>query len=135
MSHQTEPSANTVLGALLQRMLPGARVRSENTQVIAGYAGRQPDVLITAPGRSPVVIEAEYLPAFMVRDDAQQRLGLEVVDDPRPIEAVIALPLSRSRQQNRRPDRGLARSAAFLLRPHGKQTASHSRTASRIPAG
>ena len=91
MSHQTEPSANTVLGALLQRMLPGAQVRSENTQVIAGYAGRQPDLLITAPGRSPVVIEAEYLPAFMVRDDAQQRLGLEVVDDPRPIEAVIAL--------------------------------------------
>ena len=27
----------------------------------------------------------------MVRDDAQQRLGLQVVDDPRPIEAVIAL--------------------------------------------
>ena len=91
MSHQTEPSANTVLGALLQRMLPGAQVRSENTQVIAGYAGRQPDLLITAPGRAPVVIEAEYLPASMVRDDAQQRLGLEVVDDPRPIEAVIAL--------------------------------------------
>ena len=91
MSHQTEPSANTILGSLLQRMLPGARVRAENTQVIAGYAGRQPDVLITAPGRSPVVIEAEYLPASMVRDDAQQRLGLQVVDDPRPIEAVIAL--------------------------------------------
>ena len=91
MSHQTEPSANTVLGALLQRMLPDSRVRSENTQVIAGYAGRQPDLLITAPGRAPVVIEAEYLPASMVRDDAQQRLGLEVVDDPRLIEAVIAL--------------------------------------------
>ena len=91
MSHQTEPSANTILGSLLQRMLPGARVRAENTQVIAGYAGRQPDVLITAPGRSPVIIEAEYLPASMVRDDAQQRLGLQVVDDSRPIEAVIAL--------------------------------------------
>ena len=91
MPHQTEPSANTVLGFLLQRMLPGARVRAENTQVIAGYAGRQPDVLITAPGRSPVVIEAEYLPASMVRDDAQQRLGLQVVDEPRPIDAVIAL--------------------------------------------
>ena len=91
MPHQTEPSANAALDFLLQPMLPNSQVRSENTRIIVGHAGRQPDILITTPGRSPVVIEAEYLPASTVEDDAKQRIGLEIVDDPRPIEAVIAL--------------------------------------------
>ena len=47
--HQTEPTANAALGSLLQHRLPGSQVRSENTQVIAGHAGQQPDVLITTP--------------------------------------------------------------------------------------
>ena len=91
MPHQAEPNTNVALGGILQGMLPGSRVLSENTQVIAGNRGLRPDILITAPGRSPVVVEAEYLPARDVEADARKRLGLEVVEGNRPIEAVIAL--------------------------------------------
>ena len=89
MPHQTEPSANNALGRLLQRMLPGCEVRTEHTRVIDGKPGLQPDILITAAGRSPVVIEAEYDPAASVEAEAKSRLGLEVA--ARPIEAAIAL--------------------------------------------
>ena len=89
MPHQTEPSANNALGRLLQRMLPGCEVRAEQTRVIDGHPGLQPDILITAPGRSPVVIEAEYDPAANVETEAESRLGLESA--ARPIEAAIAL--------------------------------------------
>ena len=89
--HQTEPSANAALGSLLQHRLPGSQVRSENTQVIAGHAGQQPDILITTPGHAPVVVEAEYLPAYTAESDAEKRLGLSTTLDPRPMEAVVAL--------------------------------------------
>ena len=91
MPHQTEPNANYALGIQLQRMLPSCRVRSEHTGAIAGHPGFQPDILITAEGRSPVVIEAEYKPAAHAEAEARARLGLEVVDAGRPIEAAIAL--------------------------------------------
>ena len=89
--HQTEPSANAALGSLLQHRLPGSQVRSENTQVIAGHAGQQPDILITTPGHAPVVVEAEYLPAYTAESDAKKRLGLATTVDSRPMEAVVAL--------------------------------------------
>ena len=91
MPHQTEPSANKALGDLLQGMLGKATVRSENTQVIEGHAGFHPDVLITATGRSPVVIEAEYDPAQNVEPEARERLNLKATGQTRPIEAAIAL--------------------------------------------
>ena len=91
MPHQTEPSANNATGGLLQAMLPRSRVRSENTQAISGHPGLQPDILITAPDRAPVVVEAEYMPAHTVEVEAKSRLGLEVASNGRPIEAVIAL--------------------------------------------
>ena len=91
MPHQTEPSANNATGSLLQAMLPRSSVRSENTQAIAGHPGLRPDILITAPGRAPVVIEAEWMPARTVEAEARSRLGLEVAANGRPIEAVIAL--------------------------------------------
>ena len=91
MPRQTEPNANNALGQLLQPMLPGSRVLFENTRVIAGRPGLQPDLLITDPGRAPVVIEAEYLPAANVEAEAQDRLGLSLTVHPRPIEAAIAL--------------------------------------------
>ena len=89
MPHQTEPSANNALSRLLQRMLPGCQVRAEQTRVIDGHPGLQPDILITAVGRSPVVIEAEYDPATNAESEAVSRLGLEAA--ARPIEAAIAL--------------------------------------------
>lgn len=91
MPHQTEPNANNAMGSLLETMLPRSQVRSENTRSIVGHPGLQPDILITATGRSPVVIEAEYLPAATVELEAKQRLGLESAVNGRIIEAVIAL--------------------------------------------
>ena len=91
MPRQTEPNANNALGILLQGMLPRSSVRSENTQAISGHPGRRPDILITAPGRSPVVVEAEYMPADEVEADAKVRLGLELAASGRVIEAAIAL--------------------------------------------
>ena len=91
MPHQTEPSANDAMAALLRLMLHGYRVRSETTQTIRDHPGQRPDILITADDRSLVVVEAEYLPALTVEQDANSRLGMAVTVDPRPIEAVIAL--------------------------------------------
>ena len=91
MPHQTEPSANNALGGLLQGMLSRRQVLSENTQTIAGHPGLRPDILITAAGCSPVVVESEYMPAAHAEDEAKSRLGLEVAVNGRLIEAAIAL--------------------------------------------
>ncbi len=91
MPHQTEPSANNALGNLLQAMLPRSEVRSEHTGMIAGHPGLRPDILITAPGSAPVVIEAEYMPAAHAEEEAKQRLGLETTIFGRTIEAAVAL--------------------------------------------
>ncbi len=91
MPRQTEPNANNALGILLQAMLPRSSVRSENTQAISGHPGLRPDILITAPGSAPVVIEAEYMPAHTVEPEAKDRLGLEVAANGSIIEAAIAL--------------------------------------------
>ena len=91
MPRQTEPNANNALGELLRGMMPGCEVRSENTQTFPDYPGRHADVLIAAPGRSPVVVEAEYEPAAEVERDAYERLGLRVEGQPRTVEAAIAV--------------------------------------------
>ena len=93
---QTEPSANTALGELLKGMLSGCQVRAEHTGLIAGRSGLQLDLLMTAPDRAPVAVEAEYLPARTVEPEATARLGLRVVDEPNPIEAAIALRYPRA---------------------------------------
>ena len=90
-SRHTEPIVNSALGRILSGMLPRFRVRREDTGVIVGDASLHPDVLITAPDRAPVVIEAEFMPANSVEDDAVGRLGLTVKDGRRRIESVIAL--------------------------------------------
>ena len=91
MPQQTEPSANNALGELLAKMLPGSIVRSEHTQVIVDHPGLRPDILVVAPGRSPVVLEAEYMPATSAEAEARSRLGFEVVSTGRLIESAIAL--------------------------------------------
>ena len=91
MPRQTEPNANNALGDLLRGMMPGCEIRSENTQTFVDHAGRHADVLIAAPGRSPVVVEAEYEPAGEVEKDASERLGLRVQGEPRTVEAAIAV--------------------------------------------
>ncbi len=91
MPRQTEPSANNALGALLQAMLGSSRVRTENTRVIADHPRLRPDIVITRDGRSPVVIEAEYMPAPTAEEEAKSRLNLELARERRMIEAAIAL--------------------------------------------
>ena len=91
MPRQAESSANNAIGGLLQTMLSVSEVLSENNQVIADRPGLRPDILIAAPDRSPVVIEAEYMPAHTVEAEAQSRLGLNVTVHSRPIEAAVAL--------------------------------------------
>ena len=71
--------------------MPDCEVRSENTQTFIDHPGRHADVLIVAPGRSPLVVEAEYEPAVEVEKDASERLGLRVKGAPRTVEAAIAL--------------------------------------------
>ena len=89
--HHVENTANVALGELLQPMLPGYAVRGEQTRTVVGYQGRHPDVLITAAGRSPVVVEAEYEPNANPEADARPRLGLSISGETRPVEAAIAL--------------------------------------------
>ena len=91
MPRQTEPNANNALGSLLQAKLPRSQVWSENTQAIAGHPSLRPDIIVNAPGRSPVVVETEYLPARTVEPKAKSRLGLKVGANGRIIEAAIAL--------------------------------------------
>ena len=91
MPRQTEPNANNALGELLQRMMPDWEVHSESTQTLSDHPGRHPDVLIAAPGRSPVVVEAEYEPAAGVEKDSSARLGLRVQGHPGTVEAAIAV--------------------------------------------
>ena len=90
-AHWTEPSANYALGEQLGQMLPSYDVLYENTRQIVGNSALQPDILITAPGRAPVVIEAEFMPAYKAETEAKDRLGLEVVGTARHIDAAIAL--------------------------------------------
>ena len=92
MPRHTEPSANNALGGILQRMLPAYDVRSENTRQIVRQPNLRPDILIIPPGRSPVVVEAEFMPAYAAEDEARERLGLQVVrTGTRAIDAAIAL--------------------------------------------
>ena len=90
-SRQIEQAANIALAALLQRMLPTCSVRAENTRVIADNPALRLDILITAPDRAPVAVEAEFMPAAAAEQEAADRLGLQVADGRRPIESAIAL--------------------------------------------
>ena len=91
MPHQSEPSVNNALRDLLQPMLPKSALLSENTQVIQGHPGLKPDIIISRTGRSPVVIEAEHLPAYTAEKEAKERLGLTVSSNGKVIESAIAL--------------------------------------------
>ena len=90
-SRQAESGANAALAALLQGMMRGASVRAEHTQVVEGQPALRPDIIITDSRRAPVVVEAEYMPAYAAEDEAKARLGLPVVGDTRVVEAAIAL--------------------------------------------
>ena len=91
VSRQIEENANNALGSLLGGMLPACAVRAENTRLIVDNSGLRLDILVTALDRAPVVVEAEFMPAASVEREARERLGLEVADGRKSIEAAIAL--------------------------------------------
>lgn len=82
---------NVELGLMLQRMMPTASVSWQNSRVFVGQPSWQPDILVTAHDRSPIVIEAEHDPGRNVETEARQRLGLHVANQAHPIEATIAV--------------------------------------------
>ena len=91
MPNNTEPTVNVELGNLLRDMMRTCNIHSEQTGHITDNASLQIDNLITAPGRSPVVVEAEFMPANEAESDAASRLGKQIVAQPRTLEAAIAL--------------------------------------------
>ena len=84
-----ESVANTDLARILQGMAGPATVEPEPPDAFPG--GKRPDLLITAPGRSPVAVEARRHPAAELEEDAAARFALNAVIGGRELEAVIAL--------------------------------------------
>ena len=92
-SREEESNANKALADLIKQVMHGRTAKAGHTRIVAGErkAAKKPDIVITATGRSPVIIEAEYMPARDVEADAKDRLGYTIHDQIHPIEAVIAL--------------------------------------------
>lgn len=94
MNHKSRCNEKVTNGALARRIrqvMHGRQTRAECTRTIAGKgnAGLKPDVLVTAKGRSPVIIEAEYMPAPKAEEEARERLGRRIHQHRR-------IPLKRS---------------------------------------
>ena len=92
----TEHTINDALAELLRQTRSVWRspnvVRSENTGVFKSQ-GQRPDILVTEPNVSPVVIETEVVPAPTVETDAVSRLGAKVGATGRVILSSIAVRL------------------------------------------
>jgi len=67
-------------------------VRSENTNVLKSI-GKRPDILVTEPNVSPVIVETEIFPAISVESDAKQRLGEHLTPSGRRILSSLAVRL------------------------------------------
>jgi len=67
-------------------------VRSENIDVLKS-SGKRPDILITEPNVSPVIVETEILPAISVELDTMQRLGEHLTPSGRRILSSLAVRL------------------------------------------
>ncbi len=107
-SHKHESMANGALSRLIERVMHGRETDAESTQIIDNHPALQPDIVITAAGRSPVVIEAEYLPANSVEKDAYRYFeepGLnKVCNQTHPIEAAIAVRYPKKLAQAKKID-------------------------------
>ncbi len=91
----TEQTINDALAGVLMetRSLWRHRgvIKSENVDVLKG-SGKKPDILITEPNVSPVIVETEILPATSVESDARLRLG-ERLSTGKPILSALAIRL------------------------------------------
>ena len=102
----TEQTIDDALGALLIETRSLWRfkgvVKSENVDALKG-SGKKPDILITEPNVSPVIVETEILPSNSVESDAKQRLGERLSSGRRILSSIgIRLPI-RSRDFSGKP--------------------------------
>jgi hypothetical protein len=67
-------------------------VRSENIDVLKG-SGKRPDILISEPNVSPVIVETEIMPAPSVESDAIDRLGAQLIPSGKRILSSLAVRL------------------------------------------
>jgi len=92
----TEHTINDALAGVLMETRSLWRfkgvVRSENVDVLKG-SGKRPDILITEPNVSPVIVETEIVPAISVESDARQRLGEHLSISGRRILSSLAVRL------------------------------------------
>ncbi len=93
----TENTINDAIAELLRGTRWAWRgqnvVRSETTGLLAESSSRRPDILVTEPYTSPVVIETEVLPALTVENDAKSRLGETLRESGQKILSTIAVRL------------------------------------------
>ena len=89
----TEPVFNSKLGDALRQKHPlwGKHLGAEQTRVMDRAPGKQPDIVISVPNSTPVIIETEYMPAVTVEQDALARLNKPLASARQNIENVIAL--------------------------------------------
>lgn len=89
----TEPAFNLELSRVLRQKHPRWKnaIGAEQVRVLRGQPQKQPDIVLSPAGSSPVVLETEFLPAATVESDAAARLGSILASDDRKIEQVIAL--------------------------------------------
>jgi hypothetical protein len=92
----TEQTINDALAGVLMETRSLWRykgvIKSENVDVLKG-SGKKPDILITEPNVSPVIVETEILPANSVESDAKQRLGEHLFPSGRRILSSLAVRL------------------------------------------
>ena len=93
LASTTEQVFNFAFGAVLREKHPLwiEAIGVEQTHVLQGAAGKQPDLILSPPGTSPVVVETEFMPAATVEEDATSRLGERLASDGRRIENTVAL--------------------------------------------
>ncbi|MBK8268586.1 MAG: hypothetical protein IPK83_09915, partial [Planctomycetes bacterium] len=132
----TEHTINDALAAQLRETRrawrPAEVVRSENTSMLRGNAGR-PDILVIEPNVSPVAVETELLPAMTVERDALSRLGQHLRATGRQILSSIAvrLPTSLSSRSGAALARAIADAADIEMAMY---TGSDPEACQRIPA-
>ena len=92
----TEHTINDALAAVLRTTRSAwsqlGIVSSENTGILK-HGAKRPDILVTEPNVSPVVIETEVMPAATVEVEAISRLGEQIKSNGRTILSSIAVRL------------------------------------------
>ncbi len=93
MPRTNEKAFNYALAEVLRNKHPlwKESLSAERSRVIQGVRSKSPDIILSLPGCSPVVVEIEFMPATTVQSDAKSRLGDVLSDNLQPIEHCIAL--------------------------------------------